>query len=310
MNRSAFSQRRLIKIYCVWLCDMKASLFVVEDAKQGTLRKTSRTLNRIIPVLSSCRAELTKIGPCVTSAIEQYFSSVSTEDTQGKSYKLLVKVRNNNDGELSQLAIIKVVGEAIRESHSEWKVDLDNPQLVVGIDVLKKVCCISVIHDYTLYKKFNIQELVVSHQTEEAVEKSNGRFMTHSSDTPSGGVTDTPSGGVTDTPSGGVTDTPSGGVTDTPSGGVTDTPSGGVTDTPSSGVTDTPSGGVTDTPSGGTTDTPSSGVTGTPSSGVTDTPSGGVTETPSGGVTETPSGGTTDTPSSGLTSAMTTDDKA
>lgn len=40
------------------------------------------------------------------------------------------------------------------------KVDLTNPELTIIVEVIKAVCCISVIKDYTLYRKYNVQEVV------------------------------------------------------------------------------------------------------------------------------------------------------
>lgn len=40
------------------------------------------------------------------------------------------------------------------------KVDLTKPQLTVIVEVIKAVCCISVVKDYTLYKKYNVQEVI------------------------------------------------------------------------------------------------------------------------------------------------------
>lgn len=40
------------------------------------------------------------------------------------------------------------------------KVDLTNPELTIIVEVIKAVCCISVARDYTLYRKYNVQEVV------------------------------------------------------------------------------------------------------------------------------------------------------
>lgn len=40
------------------------------------------------------------------------------------------------------------------------KVDLTNPELTIIVEVIKAVCCISVVKDYTLYRKYNVQEVV------------------------------------------------------------------------------------------------------------------------------------------------------
>lgn len=40
------------------------------------------------------------------------------------------------------------------------KVDLTSPELTIIVEVIKAVCCISVVKDYTLYRKYNVQEVV------------------------------------------------------------------------------------------------------------------------------------------------------
>lgn len=37
---------------------------------------------------------------------------------------------------------------------------MTNPELTVIVEVIKAVCCISVVKDYTLYRKYNVQEVV------------------------------------------------------------------------------------------------------------------------------------------------------
>lgn len=40
------------------------------------------------------------------------------------------------------------------------KVDLTKPQLTIIVEVIKAVCCFSVVKDYKLYKKYNVQEVI------------------------------------------------------------------------------------------------------------------------------------------------------
>lgn len=40
------------------------------------------------------------------------------------------------------------------------KVDLTTPELTIIVEVIKAVCCVSVVKDYTLYRKYNVQEVV------------------------------------------------------------------------------------------------------------------------------------------------------
>ena len=40
------------------------------------------------------------------------------------------------------------------------KVDLTDPELSIIIEVIKTVCCVSVVPDYALFRKYNLQEVV------------------------------------------------------------------------------------------------------------------------------------------------------
>lgn len=40
------------------------------------------------------------------------------------------------------------------------KVDLTSPELTIIVEVIKAVCCVSVVRDYPLYRKYNVQEVV------------------------------------------------------------------------------------------------------------------------------------------------------
>lgn len=41
----------------------------------------------------------------------------------------------------------------------ENKVDLTNPELSIIIEIIKAVCCVSVVRDYALFRKYNLQEV-------------------------------------------------------------------------------------------------------------------------------------------------------
>lgn len=44
----------------------------------------------------------------------------------------------------------------------ENKVDLNNPQYTIVVEIIKNVCCLSVVRDYVLFRKYNLQEVVKS----------------------------------------------------------------------------------------------------------------------------------------------------
>lgn len=111
-----------------------------------------------------------KIGGCVSEVLTGYISSNNTDSLPTTfTYKAEVKVRNNNDSELSRMSIITLIGGIVKERYAAWRVDLSTPDLVIMVDILKKVCCVSVLKDYLHYKKFNIQELVAEYHTDQTL---------------------------------------------------------------------------------------------------------------------------------------------
>lgn len=140
--------------------NLKLYKFYSEDAKNGCVRAKGKCLLRILPVLSTCRAEEEKMATTLTETIKSF--SDSTDLPQPTTYKVETKIRNNTDSGLSSTKLIQLVGNVVNETQPLWRVDLTNPTLHIFIDVLKTVCCISVVKDYVKYRKFNLQELSVA----------------------------------------------------------------------------------------------------------------------------------------------------
>lgn len=57
------------------------------------------------------------------------------------------------------LLVLTIAG-LVGKLNPKNKVDLTNPELTIIVEVIKAVCCISVVKDYTLYRKYNVQEVV------------------------------------------------------------------------------------------------------------------------------------------------------
>lgn len=58
----------------------------------------------------------------------------------------------------SPISVSGIVGSL----NSENKVDLTNPEYTVVVEIIKAVCCLSVVKDYVLFRKYNLQEVVKS----------------------------------------------------------------------------------------------------------------------------------------------------
>lgn len=78
-------------------------------------------------------------------------SIAGTEACVAKTMSLLYRITNE-----ASLIATGLVGKLNRKN----KVDLTSPELTIIVEVIKAVCCVSVVKDYTLYRKYNVQEVV------------------------------------------------------------------------------------------------------------------------------------------------------
>lgn len=65
-----------------------------------------------------------------------------------------------NSGDLDLFFSLFATPGLVATLNPKNKVDLTKPNLTVIIEVIKAVCCISVVKDYSLYKKYNVQEVM------------------------------------------------------------------------------------------------------------------------------------------------------
>jgi len=72
------------------------------------------------------------------------------------TYCTIYKVRNNN---LSRDDILPLIGRVALQLNPSIKVNFDEPDLVVSVDVLQKFCCVSVMTKFFKFRKYNVQEI-------------------------------------------------------------------------------------------------------------------------------------------------------
>lgn len=124
------------------------SLTIMDDILAKQQRKTKKLI-RMIPVQTTCRGFEDDIIKTVKKQCESYFKE------KGQSFYLAIKIRNNNSVQQESLksSLITVVSEA----HSGNNPELKDPEVVVNIDVIKNICCISFLPGYlTKYCKYNL----------------------------------------------------------------------------------------------------------------------------------------------------------
>ncbi|KAJ8037323.1 THUMP domain-containing protein 1 [Holothuria leucospilota] len=119
-------------------------------------RCQSKHIQRMLPISGTCRASLEDIEKTIKPLLEPYFHSPETKES---TFAILFKARNNN--QIRKGEVITIVANAvISNSTCTHKVDLDNPEYSILVEVICNVCCLSVLKDYNKLKKYNIRAIV------------------------------------------------------------------------------------------------------------------------------------------------------
>ncbi|XP_029910705.1 THUMP domain-containing protein 1 [Myripristis murdjan] len=127
-----------------------------------TKKKKSRVILRMLPVNGTCKAFQEDMEKYLTTFLEPWFKTPNHA-----TYQIAFKARNSSHNKRDE--IIKSIAGLVGKLNPKNKVDLTNPELTIIVEVIKAVCCISVVQDYPLYRKYNVQEVV-----KEDVSKSDG----------------------------------------------------------------------------------------------------------------------------------------
>ncbi|XP_066516506.1 THUMP domain-containing protein 1 [Hoplias malabaricus] len=124
---------------------------ILQDLHQ-TKKKKSRVILRMLPVSGTCRAFPEDMEKYLSSYLEPWFKAPNHA-----SYQISFKARNSSHNKRDD--VIKALAGLVAKLNPENKVDLTNPELTVIVEIIKSVCCVSVVRDYTLFRKYNLQEV-------------------------------------------------------------------------------------------------------------------------------------------------------
>lgn len=123
---------------------------IVEDLDRTKQQKTIHLL-RLIPVEITCKSYLDDITKAIGPLIDKHFSGAPT------TYCIVFNKRNNNN--LERASVIEFAALLVKEKNMFHTVDLKQAALTIVFEVIKNVCCISVLPDYYKYKKYNLCEI-------------------------------------------------------------------------------------------------------------------------------------------------------
>lgn len=120
----------------------------------ATKKHMSRFILRVLPVEVTCYASEEEITRAIKPLIAQYFPA---EAQTPYKYAVLYEARANTGVE--RMKIINAVAKCVPEPH---KVDLNNPDRNIVVQIAKTVCSIGVVEKYKELAKYNLRQLTTS----------------------------------------------------------------------------------------------------------------------------------------------------
>ncbi|XP_050549117.1 THUMP domain-containing protein 1 homolog [Daktulosphaira vitifoliae] len=120
---------------------------ILEDIEKNKIQKT-KFLLRMLPITMTCKANITSIITTCSEIFPKYFTKEPT------TFAIAFNHRYNNSVPRNQ--IIEALANKVAEI-GEHKVDLSGgAKMTIIVEVVKTICCLSVVKDYGRFYKFNL----------------------------------------------------------------------------------------------------------------------------------------------------------
>ncbi|KAG4067477.1 hypothetical protein HA402_003301 [Bradysia odoriphaga] len=121
----------------------------------STRKSVSRFLLRFIPVEIVCKATIDDIKTAAGNLFDVHFLNCPP-----KTFSIVINKRYNNS--IQKDIIIEELAGLVSFKNVHHKVDLKNAECSVIVEILKGICCLSVLPNYIKWRKYNITELVLA----------------------------------------------------------------------------------------------------------------------------------------------------
>eukprot|EP00898_Chlorokybus_atmophyticus_P005835 jgi/Chlat1/6252/Chrsp44S05855 len=145
-----------------------------------TKKSRSKHCIRILPVDDTCYAGLVEIEKAVKPMLQAAFPT--GEGVTPLKFSVVCDVRNNSG--LKRMDVIDVVAKLVPAPH---KVDLENPERCILVQVVKTTCALSILEEYKELAKYNMRVLAEppkEEQTESAAKDSAAKSSAEDADAP------------------------------------------------------------------------------------------------------------------------------
>ncbi len=140
-----------------------------------------------MPILNTCKAHMEEIEKCIKETLDVLEPIKNNADPSGSPIKFSCIYKSSNNQSLSRDEMFKLVGSYFNSKNKLNKVDFDNPDYVLLIQVICNIAFISFVDNYFNYRKYNIVEMgakfIKSTETK-AIEKASSSSLTSSASAP------------------------------------------------------------------------------------------------------------------------------
>ncbi|XP_052266394.1 THUMP domain-containing protein 1-like [Dreissena polymorpha] len=127
----------------------------------ATHTQKARYAQRMIPVDLTCKANMKNIEPAMKIVLTPHFQ---TAFGVGLRYTSVCKIRNNNS--IQRIAILPMIGRLVNEMNPLHRLCHDDSELVVIVEVIRNICCLSVVKDFFTFRKYNFHEVIKTGKSE------------------------------------------------------------------------------------------------------------------------------------------------
>lgn len=131
-------------------------------------------MQRFLPVLSTCKSYLDDLEKCIKVTLDELDVIKQSVDgvPDSKPFKYCCVFKTSNNNVLSRDEAFKVVGAYMQSKNKLNKVDFDNPDYVLLINVICNLCFVSFVENYFQYRKYNLIEMGAKFNKKESDKKN------------------------------------------------------------------------------------------------------------------------------------------
>jgi len=133
----------------------------LERAKESGKTFARHTL-RMVPVETTCYAGVDEIAQAAAPLIEKYFG-----DEKERTFAICFDRRANSS--VRRADVIEAIAKQVKQPPA--KVNLNNPDLTIMVEVIKGVACLSVLSGYESLCKYNVRFVAMTEEERNEAKK-------------------------------------------------------------------------------------------------------------------------------------------